>query len=365
MPVPILGETIDGFVLKALISDGRYSRLFAAEDEVEGGNLALKFPKPEIASVEAYRAAFLREAWVGARVNNPSVGRVIELPPGRQSCLYTVMPLYPGELLEVRLARRPAVGLEEGRNIAVTLARAVAALHRAGIIHRDIKPDNVILEGGGSLKLIDLGIVRVPLHHGGTPDPELADLPGGQRAARVVHGPDLDPGDRPPDRLRGLGGVAGQIGDRPEQLRHPVATDDPDPGPLTPLLGQLPGTRSGARDREPHAREIGRPEGGAREEPPEHRRHAREDGHAVTADRLEHHLWGEALDKDGRSAGRQRGQQGAVQAERVGERKRREDDVAGREPHDRPGPGLVGERQRRVREHRALRPSRAARRVEH
>ncbi len=135
IPVPILGETIDGFVLKALISDGRYSRLFAAEDEVEGGNVALKFPKPQIASVEAYRAAFLREAWVGARVNNPSVGRVIELPPGRQTCLYTVMPLYPGELLEVRLARRPAVGLEEGRNIAVTLARAVAALHRAGIIH--------------------------------------------------------------------------------------------------------------------------------------------------------------------------------------------------------------------------------------
>jgi serine/threonine protein phosphatase PrpC len=162
IPVPILGETTDGFVLKALISDGRYSRLFAAEDEVEGGNVALKFPKPQIASVEAYRAAFLREAWVGARVNNPSVGRVIELPPGRQTCLYTVMPLYPGELLEVRLARRPALGLEEGRNIAVTLARAVAALHRAGIIHRDIKPDNVILEGGGSLKLIDLGVVRVP-----------------------------------------------------------------------------------------------------------------------------------------------------------------------------------------------------------
>jgi serine/threonine protein kinase len=160
--VPVLGETVDGFVLRALISDGRYSRLFAAEDEVEGGNLALKFPKPQIASVEAYRAAFLREAWVGARVNHPSVGRVIELPPGRQTCLYTVMPLYPGELLEVRLARRPAVGLEEGRNIAVTLARAVAALHRAGIIHRDIKPDNVILEGGGSLKLIDLGVVRVP-----------------------------------------------------------------------------------------------------------------------------------------------------------------------------------------------------------
>jgi serine/threonine protein phosphatase PrpC len=159
---PIRGETIDGFVLRALISEGRYSRLFGAEDEIEGGTVALKFPKPQMASVDAYRAAFVREAWVGARVHNPWVGRVIELPPGRQTCMYTVMPLYQGELLEARLSRSPALGLEEGRNITVKLARAAAALHRAGIFHRDIKPDNVILEGGGSLKLIDLGVVRVP-----------------------------------------------------------------------------------------------------------------------------------------------------------------------------------------------------------
>ena len=162
IPVPVDGETIDGFVLKALISDGRYTRLFAAEDEIEGGTFALKFPKPQLASVEAYRAAFIREAWVGARVHNPGLGRVVELPPGRQTATYTVMPLYQGELLETRLTRNPALGLEEGRNIALRLARAAAALHRAGIIHRDIKPDNVILEAGGSLKLIDLGVVRVP-----------------------------------------------------------------------------------------------------------------------------------------------------------------------------------------------------------
>jgi serine/threonine protein phosphatase PrpC len=176
IPVPMVGETIDGFVLKALISEGRYTRLFAAEDEIEGGNVALKFPKPQLASIDDHRAAFVREAWAGARVHNPSVGRVLELPPGRQTCLYNVMPLYQGELLETRLSRSPALGLEEGRNIAVRLARAVAALHRAGIIHRDIKPDNVILEGGGALKLIDLGAVRVPgLEH--TPPNE---IPGTQ-----------------------------------------------------------------------------------------------------------------------------------------------------------------------------------------
>src|SRR6202008_952297 len=116
----------------------------------------------QVATVATYQAAFVREAWVGARVNSPWIGRISELPPGRQTCLYTVMPLYQGELLSTRLARRPLVGLEEGRNIAIKLARGGAALHRAGVIHRDIKPDNVILEDGGSLKLIDLGVVRVP-----------------------------------------------------------------------------------------------------------------------------------------------------------------------------------------------------------
>ncbi len=174
VPVPQGGETIDGFVLKVLLSDGRYTRLFGAEDEIEGGEVALKFPKPMMAGVDAYRAAFIREAWVGARVNSPWLGHVIELPPGRQSCLYTVMPLYQGELLETRIARRPALGLEEGRQIAIKLARAAAALHRVGIVHRDIKPDNVILESGGSLKLIDLGVVRVP----GMEDAPPEDIPG-------------------------------------------------------------------------------------------------------------------------------------------------------------------------------------------
>ncbi len=162
IPVPRVGDTVDGFVLNVLVSDGRYSRLFGAIDEVDGRPVCLKFPKPQVAAVAAIHAAFVREAWVGTRVSSPSVVHVIELPPGRQTCLYTVMPLYTGELLETRLARAPAVGLEQGRTIAIKLAHAAGALHRAGIIHRDIKPDNIILEPGQSLKLLDLGTVRLP-----------------------------------------------------------------------------------------------------------------------------------------------------------------------------------------------------------
>jgi len=172
MPLPAGGETVDGFLLKVLVSDGRYTRLFGAIDEIDGGELVLKFPKPQVAAVATYRAAFVREAWVGARVHSPWVVRTIEQPPGRQTCLYTVMPLYQGELLETRLTRR--LGLEEGRNIAIKLARGAAALHRAGIIHRDIKPDNVMLERDESLKLLDLGAVRVL----GLEDSPPEDIPG-------------------------------------------------------------------------------------------------------------------------------------------------------------------------------------------
>jgi serine/threonine protein kinase len=122
----------------------------------------------------AHRDNFVREAWVGARVSSPWIGRVIELPPGRQSSLYIVMPRYRGQLLTARIAARPAVGLEEGRGIAIKLCHGVAALHRAGVIHRDIKPDNIILEKEGSLKLLDLGVVRLP----GLEDEPPKEIPG-------------------------------------------------------------------------------------------------------------------------------------------------------------------------------------------
>ena len=162
IPVPQVGDTVDGFVLNVLVSEGRYSRLFGAVDDADGAPVVLKFPKPQVAETAIFHAAFVREAWVGTRITSPWVAHVIELPPERQTCLYTVMALYTGELLETRLSRRPMVGLEEGRNIAVKLAHALAVLHRAGIIHRDVKPDNVMLESGGSLKLLDLGVVRLP-----------------------------------------------------------------------------------------------------------------------------------------------------------------------------------------------------------
>jgi serine/threonine protein phosphatase PrpC len=159
-PPPAEGESVDGFTLGEQISDGRYTRLFRATDE-SGRELVLKFPKPTILSERGANLAFLREMIVGSRVQSPYVSEVVSLAPGRQTSLYVALPYYEGETLEARLARGP-LGLQDGLAIAGKIARGIAALHRQGIVHRDIKPENVLLTTSGEVRLIDLGVARLP-----------------------------------------------------------------------------------------------------------------------------------------------------------------------------------------------------------
>lgn len=174
--LPEPGMVLDDFQIEEIISDCHYSRLMRAIDQKNGKILVLKFPHPRVADDASYRLAFINEAWVSARVRSPFIGEIIELAPGRQSRLYSAMPFYDGETLEARLRRAPKLSVEEGVPIAMRLARAIASLHRSGIIHRDIKPDNVILLKNGGLRLVDLGVCRAP-HLEDFPEQEIPGTP--------------------------------------------------------------------------------------------------------------------------------------------------------------------------------------------
>jgi serine/threonine protein phosphatase PrpC len=171
---PAVGDVIDDYRLNAQLADGRYSRLFRAEDLRHGAQVVLKFPQLRVAADAVFRRAFINEAFVASRVRSPWIGEVIEQPPERQTRLYSVMPFYDGETLEQRLNREPRIGYAEGAQIATRIARAVATLHRAGIVHRDLKPDNVLLLQDGNLRLIDLGVARLPQIEDFPPE----DVPG-------------------------------------------------------------------------------------------------------------------------------------------------------------------------------------------
>jgi serine/threonine protein kinase len=173
------GMTVDGFHLDELLSDGRYTRVFRATDEVEARQVVMKFPKPLEGSDHPTREAFARESWIASRVHSPFVGQVLQVPPERQTQLYLALPFYDGETLESRLKRSPPISLATGLDIAVKLARGLAAVHRAGVIHRDIKPDNVIIlppapPQGTGIKVVDFGVARLRQ----SPDPRGTAKPG-------------------------------------------------------------------------------------------------------------------------------------------------------------------------------------------
>ena len=172
--VPEEGEVVDDYELVERLGDGQYTRVFRARDRRGDRDVVLKFPKSRAGLEPLLRAALLREMWIATHVRSPFVTESVEVAAGRLTSLYGVLPYYPGETLEMRLTRRPALTLSAGLDIAMKLIKGVAALHRAGIIHRDIKPDNVLLEPDGGLKVIDLGVARVEQ----LDEPQLLEAPG-------------------------------------------------------------------------------------------------------------------------------------------------------------------------------------------
>jgi serine/threonine protein phosphatase PrpC len=158
-PMPEVGDTIDGFKLVRVLAQSKIGRLFLTTDN--GRWAVLKFPDP--ASVnELERTQFMREVFLGQHIAHPNVGASLLLPEGRQSRLYVAMPYYKGETLEDRLRRDGPMKVEDAIPIAIKAAQGLAALHKAGVTHRDIKPQNIMLLDNGEVKLIDFGVAHLP-----------------------------------------------------------------------------------------------------------------------------------------------------------------------------------------------------------
>jgi serine/threonine protein phosphatase PrpC/tRNA A-37 threonylcarbamoyl transferase component Bud32 len=162
LAVPACGDVVDGYALTAILSDGRYSRIFIGHDlAAPNARLALKFPKPRVDEDANVRQAVVRERWLAGKIDDEYILAPSATDPARQSRLYVVMPFLDGSTLETLMTRAP-ISLMRGLAIARQLGRAIHALNRQGIFHRDIKPENVLVLPDDSVRLLDLGFAYMP-----------------------------------------------------------------------------------------------------------------------------------------------------------------------------------------------------------
>lgn len=154
-----MSERIGRFELLEQLGSGAVGVVWRARDTRLRREVALKLIREERSSDRTVRERFIREFHAAASLNHPGIATLFEAdqtPEGRVYCVYEIID---GETLTERI-RRGDLDTEECVDIGLQLAEAIAAAHRAGIVHRDIKPDNVMLTPEGVVKVLDFGLAR-------------------------------------------------------------------------------------------------------------------------------------------------------------------------------------------------------------
>jgi serine/threonine protein kinase len=153
------GSRVGSFRLEEVLGSGGMALVYRAVDERTGAPAAVKLLADNLAADDAYRRRFQREARLAARLQHPNVVRVLDAGEydGRP---WLALEYVEGETLADLLARRkrlpPAEVIALGRQLAAGLQHA----HDAGLVHRDVKPANVLVRADGTATIVDFGIAR-------------------------------------------------------------------------------------------------------------------------------------------------------------------------------------------------------------
>src|SRR5205809_1067801 len=135
------------YTLEGEIGRGGMGVVFNARDERLKRQVAIKVLPPELAFREEIRLRFVREAETAARLSHPHIVPIHSVGESPDGLVYFVMAYVDGESLGAKLKRRGRLPPDEARRIMQETADALGAAHAFGIIHRDVKPDNILLEG--------------------------------------------------------------------------------------------------------------------------------------------------------------------------------------------------------------------------
>ena len=161
LPPPLApGQSFEGFALVRELHHSARSQVWLATDEASGRPVALKVPAVDMREQPAQLDRFALEEWIARRIDSPHVVRAATPErPRRHLCV--AMAFIEGSTLAQWMVDHPRPSLDAVRTLVGQLARGLQALHRREMLHQDLRPENVMLDRAGTVKLIDLGAVHV------------------------------------------------------------------------------------------------------------------------------------------------------------------------------------------------------------
>jgi tetratricopeptide (TPR) repeat protein len=154
----LVGKTIGGCRITRLLGTGGMGAVYLANQESLGKEVAIKILDERWASRKEHVEGFLREARLAAKLEDEHIVQIYDVGTDGQFH-YIVMQYAKGENLKDRLRRAP-VGVEEALSYIEGVARGLSIAHRHGIVHRDIKPGNLVIGDDGIIKILDFGLAR-------------------------------------------------------------------------------------------------------------------------------------------------------------------------------------------------------------
>lgn len=151
------GDMVGQYRIVSQLGSGGMGRVYRAHDTRLDRDVALKFLPPSLGADRDAEERLRQEARAAAALEHPNVCTIHEIGEADDGRQFIAMSCYDGETLKERL-RRVSLSVEESAAIAVQVARGLAAAHSRGIIHRDVKPANVMLGADGTVRLLDFGV---------------------------------------------------------------------------------------------------------------------------------------------------------------------------------------------------------------
>jgi len=159
-PLGLTDRMVSHFRVLEPIAVGGMGVVYRAEDVRLGRTIALKLPLPERCVGRDARERFIREGRAAGALDHPNVCAIHEVGESDEGLLYLAMTFYSGETLAARLAREGPLPVPRALDIARAIARGLGAAHAAGIVHRDMKPANVMLLPDDGVKVLDFGLAK-------------------------------------------------------------------------------------------------------------------------------------------------------------------------------------------------------------